>query len=453
MKNNKQELFETTPIPRAVATLAIPTIIASLVTQIYNMSDTYFVGLLNDAAATSAVSLASPIVLATNAITNLFGIGTSSKMSRALGVKDYKTVKKASSFGVYGALICAFLYSMLITLNKDFFLKLAGTDALTYQKTADYLYWTVTVGVFPAVLNVTLANMFRAEGSTTHASIGVMSGCILNIILDPIFIQPWGFNMGVAGAGCATCISNIVASIYFIILYIVKHKTTFVTINPKLFIPTKEIFKDVFAVGIPAAIQCYINVTGITVLNRVCAKYGATNIAAMGIAHKIQMVSILFAAGAGQGVMPLIGYNFSSGNSARVKEAIRFTERVIVILLTTMSIICFVFSKQLVGLFIEDKDVIFYGSSYLKAFSLSSPFMAIDHLGISTFQACGKGKISLFNAVARRLVFDIPAVIVLDKLFPVYGMCYGQLFGEFFMCLLALYFINKFIFKNEPKKA
>ena len=209
MENHeKTELFENTPIPKAVATLAIPTIHSSLVMVIYNLADTDFVGMMNDPIQNAAVTLAAPVLLAFNAVNNLFGVGSSSMMSRALGSRDYDLVAKSSSFGFYCALISGVLFSLGCILFQNPLLALLGTDAGTVEATREYMLWTVYLGAAPSILNVVMAHLVRAEGSALHASIGSMSGCLLNILLDPIFILPWGLDMGAAGAGLATCLSN-----------------------------------------------------------------------------------------------------------------------------------------------------------------------------------------------------------------------------------------------------
>ena len=219
---SKIYLFEQAPIPKAVAKLAIPTILSSLVMVIYNMADTYFVGMLNDSVESAAVTLAAPVLLAFNAVNNLFGVGSSSMMSRALGAKKYDTVYSSSAFGFYCAVIFGALFSVLCTILKNPILSVLGADSTTSSATSGYMFWTVTMGAVPAILNVVMAYLVRAEGSALHASIGTMSGCLLNIILDPLFILPWGLGMGAAGAGLATWISNCVACLYFFVLLFVK---------------------------------------------------------------------------------------------------------------------------------------------------------------------------------------------------------------------------------------
>ena len=214
--NEKTELFERTPIPKAVMSLAVPTILSSLVMVFYHLADTYFVGMLDDPVQNAALTLSGPVLLAFNAVNNLFGVGSSSMMSRALGSKDYDTVYRSSAFGFYGSLLCGVLFSALYTGFRLPLLHMLGTDASTLSATSDYLFWTVTFGAAPAILNVVLAYLVRSEGAALHASVGTMSGCFLNILLDPVFILPWGLNLGAAGAGLATFLSNCAACLYFL---------------------------------------------------------------------------------------------------------------------------------------------------------------------------------------------------------------------------------------------
>jgi len=279
--NNKTILFEQTPVPKAVMQLAVPTILSSLVMVIYNLADTYFVGMMNNPVQNAAVTLAAPVLLAFNAVNNLFGVGSSSMMSRALGRKDYEAVRRSSAFGFYCALFSGILFSLLCTVFLHPMLVLLGADANTMEATLGYLKWTVLFGAAPAILNVVMAYMVRSEGSALHASIGTMSGCFLNIILDPVFILPWGLDMGAAGAGLATFLSNCVACIYFFVLLYVRRKNTFVCILPKKFSMQKAVVLGVCGVGIPAAIQNLLNVTGMTILNNFTSSYGAQAVAAM----------------------------------------------------------------------------------------------------------------------------------------------------------------------------
>lgn len=442
---DKEELFEKTPIPKAVATLAIPTIAASLVMVLYNLADTFFVGMLNDPISSSAVALAAPVLLAFNAVTNLFGVGCASMMSRSLGVKDYETVKKTSAFGIYCGIISGALFSLIAFLFKTKLLDVLGADISNSEKTAEYLFWAVICGAIPSILNVILSNVFRAEGTALHASIGVMSGCFLNIILDPIFILPWGLNMGAAGAGCATFISNCFACLYFLIILVLKRGKTYVSVNPKLFVPTKEIVSNVFGVGIPASVQNLLNVMGMTIINNLAAKYGNEAVSAIGITHKISLVPLYFSMGGGQGVMSLIGYNYAAKNKERFKDTISFSFKVFIIAMFFAGALFYVFSNNIVYLFMKNELIVEYGGGFLKGFSLAIPFLSFDFMAVAIYQACGKGKTSLLFAIARKVLLEIPAMIILEKIFGMYGMAYGQFVAELILTIVSIFVLQKLI--------
>ena len=449
----KIQLFEYTEVPKAVMTLAVPTILSSLVMVIYNLADTYFVGMLNNSIQNSAVTLAAPVLLAFNAVNNLFGVGASSMMSRGLGKKDYDTVSRSCAFGFYLSLICGILFSVLYTAFQSPLLAVLGADCTTADSTAEYLKWTVTFGAVPAILNVVMAYMVRAEGSALHASIGTMSGCFLNIILDPIFILPWGQNMGAAGAGFATFISNCTACIYFFILLYKKRGHTFVCIRPSMFGFRRAIVLGIFAVGIPAAIQNLLNVTGMTVLNNFTSSYGADAVAAMGIAQKINMVPLYIAMGLGQGIMPLISYNFASGNTARMKKTIIFSLKIAVIFMIAVSIGYYFGASALTAAFMKNPVIIQYGTSFLRGLCLGMPFLCIDFLAVGVFQACGLGKNAFIFAVLRKIVLEIPALYLLNTFFPLYGLAYAQLVAELILAIAAGIVLVRLFQKLEHKKA
>ena len=442
-QNQKADLFESVPIPRAVAQLAVPTILSSLVMVIYNMADTYFVGMINDPIQNAAVALASPVLLAFNAVNNLFGVGCSSMMSRALGRKDYDTVRQSSAFGFYCSLFSGMMFSLLCLTFRQPLLLLLGADADTLAATGEYLHWTVICGAAPAILNVVLAYMVRSEGSSLHASVGTMSGCILNIILDPVFILPQGLNMRAAGAGLATFLSNCVACLYFFVLLYAKRRTTFVCVLPHKFRLQKTIILGICGVGIPAAIQNLLNVTGMTILNNFTSSYGADAVAAMGISQKINMVPMQVALGFSQGIMPLISYNYASGNIKRMKEGLFFVVRLMIPALVAVSLFYYFGAGTLIGAFMKNEEIIAYGTRFLRGFCLGIPFICVDFLAVGVFQAIGMGKAALSFALLRKIALEIPALYILNALFPLYGLAYAQSTAEFVLAVAAVIMLGR----------
>ena len=446
-------LFEQTPIPRAVMQLAVPTILSSLVMVLYNLADTYFVGMLNDPIENAAVTLAAPVLLAFNAVNNLFGVGSSSMMSRALGRRDYDTVYRSSAFGFYCAVFFGILFSVGFTVFKEQFLVILGASAETSVQTAGYLKWTVTFGATPAILNVVMAYLVRSEGSALHASIGTMSGCLLNIVLDPFFILPWGLNMGAEGAGLATFLSNCVACLYFFVLLFVKRGKTYVCINPKMFRLDKAIVIGVCGVGIPASIQNLLNVTGMTVLNNFTSAFGSDAVAAMGITQKINQVPLYISLGLSQGIMPLISYNYASGNIKRMKGTLTFSIKVALTFITTVSVCYFLGADVMVRLFMKNESIIAYGSRFLRGFCLGLPFLCMDFIAVAVFQATGLGKYAFLFAVLRKIVLEIPALYILNQLFPLYGLAYAQLTAELILSAAAVIVLVRLFKKLEKTMA
>ena len=447
----KTELFESMPIPRAVMKLAIPTVLSSLVMVLYNLADTYFVGMLNNAVENAAVTLAAPLLLAFNAVNNLFGVGSSSMMSRSLGKKDYETVYRSAAFGFYCSIFAGLLFSIAYTVFQVPLLNLLGATEETLGATIGYARWTVTFGAVPAILNVVLAYLVRAEGAAMHASIGTMSGCFLNILLDPIFILPWGLNMGAEGAGLATFLSNCVACLYFFVLLYVKRGRTYVCVNPKMFSFKRHIVVGVCAVGIPASIQNLLNVTGMSVLNNFTSAFGSNAVAAMGIAQKINSVTVQIALGLSQGIMPLISYNYASGNIKRMKKTFFFTARIALVFLVLMEIAYNAGARTWVGQFMQDQQIVDYGARFLQGFCLGMPFLAIDFLAVGVFQACGLGKNAFLFAILRKVVLEIPALVLLNALFPLYGLAYAQFAAELVLAIAAVIVLARLFRKLERR--
>ena len=447
--NPKTYLFESKPIPQAVMELSLPMVVTSLVMVVYNLADTFFVGMLNDPVQNAAVTLAYPVMLAFNAVNNLFGVGTSSMMSRSLGRGDHEMVRTSSAFGFYGALFSGLAFAIACTVFKTPLMHLLGADATTWEATANYMLWTVSCGAMPAILNVVQGQMVRAEGSSLHASIGTMSGCILNIILDPIFILPWGLGMGAAGAGLATFLSNCAACGYFFLLAGIKKGKTFVCLDiRKLKNLRKDVVFGILGVGIPASIQNLLNVTGSTILNNFSAAYGASAVAAMGVSHKINMLPIQVCMGFSQGIMPLVSYNYASGNRKRMKDSILFAMGIILPVMALVTVGYWFGAPNLIHLFMDNPEIVAYGSAFLRGMCLGMVFLCIDFMAVGVFASLGMGKHSLTFAILRKVVLEIPLLFILNALFPLYGLAYAQCITEVILAIAAIVMLLR-IFRQK----
>lgn len=441
----KIDLFECAPVAKAVISMSVPTVLSSLVVVLYNLADTFFVGMLNQPVQNAAVTLAAPMMLAFNAITNLFGVGSSGMMSRCLGKKDYDGVRNSSAFGIYCTIFSGFLYSLLFWLMRQPLMILLGTSPETMEATASYLGWTVGVGAIPAVLNVVLANQVRAEGAALHASIGTMSGCILNILLDPVFILPRGLNLGVAGAGMATFLSNCIACLYFFVLLKWKREHTYVSFHPSRLKFSRRIIGEVCSVGVPASIQNLLNVTSMMVMNNFVSPYGPDAVAAMGIAHKAYLIPVNIAMGISHGIMPLVGYNFAADNRKRMRDIIFFAAKAAVCFLAVISIGYYIGAENLIGLFMKKKEIIAYGGRFLRALCIGEVFLCIDFLAVGVFQSCKMGRTGLMFALLRKVIMEIPALFILNRIWPLYGLPYALPLTELVLAAAAVICLRKLL--------
>jgi len=437
-KDKRIQIFEDYTIPKAVFSLVAPSILGMLIMLAYNLSDTYFVGLLNDARQTAAVSLVAPVMLAFNAVNNLFGVGGSSLMGRAMGQKDYYTVAKSSAFSIWGAIVSGLLFSAIIAIFSTPLMNLLGADADNWEFTKNYLFYTSILGAMPSILNFVISYMIRTEGCSVQAGIGMILGCGLNIILDPIFILPQFIGMGAAGAGLATLISNIVSCIYFFIFIIRRKEKSFVCIDPRKAVPTKEICKEVFSVGVPSSIQNLLNVTGMTILNNFASAFGSAAVGAMGISHKVCMLPLYVSMGMATGANPIVAYNYGSKNYARSKECVKFTTVIGVLFSVVIMAIFILIPDKIMTVFIKDSEIVSYGASFIKANCLGMPFLAMDFIAVGVFQAFGKGKLALIFAISRKIVLEIPALFILNKLYPLYGLANAQPCAEFILGIVAV---------------
>lgn len=454
-KEEKIKLFESVPLYKALTRLAIPMVLNSLIIVMYSIIDTYCVGLLNDPVQNAGITIVTPIIFTFNIANNIFGMGTSSVMSRLLGKKDYSDIEQCTLFGFYGALFYGILFSLGCYLFQASILRMLGSTDVTLSTAQKYFFWTVICGTVPAILNVVFGNMFRAEGEALYASIGSIMGCVINMILDLLLVMPITFNMGAKGAGIATFASNCIVCVYYSVLLWKKQKEIYISLKIKNWSFNRKIIKEICIIGVPAAIQNILNVFGMTILNVIVSKYGEYAIAGIGIAQKINMIPLQIVLGVSQGIMPLIGYTYSAKNFERMKKAIYLVLKTILPLLACVTIVGYIMSYQIVGLFIEDNITIYYGAIFLKALCISIPFMCMDSLVVGILQALGMGKISLFFALMRKLFLEIPLLFLLNLLASLYGVAYVQLITESIMTMIAiktLHVIEKKYVTNEERK-
>ena len=306
-----------------------------------------------------------------------------------------------------------------------------GITENTMEYAKDYAFYVVVLGAIPANLSMTMSHLLRSEGYATHASGGLAAGGIINIILDPIFmfviLEP---GKEVAGAAMATLISNCMVLIYFVIIYFVIRKKSVISLSLKKYVTKKHYVKQVFAIGFPAALGSLLACLSNMMINKLVSAYGEVPLAAVGIVKKIDMLPMNVGMGLCQGMVPLIAYNYASGDYKRMK-AFATTARAVGIGFAVVCIIVFqVFAKGLVNIFIGDAATVEYGISFLRICCLAVPLMIFNFQMSFTFQAMGMGKQSLILSSMRQGLVNIPLLFIMNHLFGLYGIVWTQLIAD-----------------------
>lgn len=444
--NQNKDLFENASVPKAVATMAIPTIITMLVVVIYNMADTFFIGQTHDAMKVAAVSLATPVFMVLMAFGNLFGIGGSSAISRALGEKNLNRAKQISSFCCYASLGLGVIMAVVFLIGMDIILSMIGVSANTLDYAREYLTY-IAFGAPFIMFGTAFGNILRGEGAAKDSMIGNMIGTITNIILDPIMILFLGW--GVAGAAIATVLGNAAACLFYIWHFL--NGKSMLSIKPQDFCAGNRIATSVLAIGIPASLNNILMSCANIILNNVLVDYGDTPVAAMGVAMKANMLVVLLQIGLCTGIQPLIGYNYGAGKIKKLKKIYRFTALCAVIMGTILTIIMVIAREPIIHAFINDADVIDYGIQMMIALQLSGPVIGILFLCINTLQGMGKALPSLILTICRQGVLFIPLVFLLNMIFQLNGVIYAQPCADFASILLAV-IICLIVFRQLDKR-
>ena len=436
MRNDNTELFEKMPVSRAIMTLVLPTIVGQMITVLYNMADTFFIGMINNPDQIAASTLAMPIFVMMLGVANLFGIGGASLISRSLGVSDKDKAKRAATFSIFGAVICAAIYGACAYLFRVPLLTWLGTDSATYDYCFDYMFWTVTVGAIPTIVSATLAHLVRAEGYAKEASLGVAIGGIANIILDPIFI--FTFGLQIKGAAIATMISNAISATYFIALITKNHKTTCIAPDPKKFTLRYGIPKEILLVGFPSFLMLLMGTVSNLVLNKLVVSYSNVALAGLGIAKKLDMLAFAIANGMTQGVMPLIGYNYASGNRERMNSVIKKSFIYSVGVATVGAVFLLVCAVPVSALFIDDAATVEHAQYFLRTMAITCPAISATMMTIATLQATGEKNKPLFLSLIRKGGLDIPIVLVLESLAGLTAIAWATPLSDVLAMLISL---------------
>lgn len=446
MAKDNTKIFSEYPVPKAIAALALPSVLGMLINIIYNLADTFFVGQTGDANQVAAVSISMPLFMLFMAVGNLFGVGGCAYISRSLGEGAKERIKTISSFCIFTAIASGIVFSVIFILFREKVLRLVGASDNTIGFATDYMFWICITSPL-IITGITAGNLIRGEGAAKDSVIGVVIGQIANIILDPIFIlnkgdklfsfaMPFGLGKGAEGAAIATVLGNCITVLYFL-MYFLRGKSI-LSITPKRYSAKNGIAKNVIAVGTPASLNNLLMSLSNIVINMFLAHYGDNAVAAMGVAMKVNMLVVMFQLGIGQGIQPLVGYCYGAKNAPRMKKTIRYSMLANFVIGSVMTAFLIVFRTQVVSMFIDDQGVIDYGVKMITALMSPGPILGIMFIINFAFQGMGKGIQSLILAAGRQGLVYLPLVFIMDHFVGLEGLIWSQPIADAVCIVLSI---------------
>ena len=430
-QEQKYKLMTETPVKPLVCKLAVPTIISMLVTSFYNMADTFFVGRIGTSAS-AAVGIVFSLMAIIQATGFFFGHGSGNFISRALGQQDNDTAEKMAATGFFSALIAGAVIMVVgLTFLEPLAVLLGSTPTiLPYCKS--YLS-IILIGAPWMTSSLVLNNQLRFQGNAVYGMIGITAGAVLNIALDPLLI--FVLDMGIAGAALATIISQFVG---FVLLLVGTRREGSIAIRLRSFKPSLYLYKNIFKGGAPSLFRQGLNSVATICLNVSAGVYGDAAIAGMSIVTRIMQFANSCLIGFGQGFQPVCGFNYGAKKYGRVKEAFWFCVKLSTIVLVVLAVVGFVFSPQIVSIFRDDPEVIAVGKIAMKMQCITFPLAAWIVMCNMMTQTIGKAVRASFLAMARQGLFFIPAVLILPRLFGIFGLEISQAVADVITFALAI---------------
>lgn len=420
-----------TPVELLVIKMAIPTIVIMMISALYNMADTYFVGSLGT-SATAAVGVVFPLMAIIQAMGFFFGQGSGNYISRQLGAHHIEQAEKMAALGFFSALICGALFSISgLIFVKPLGHILGSTDTIL-PYAIEYMRF-ILIGAPWMTASLVLNNQLRFQGSAVYGMIGMVSGAFLNVVLDPILI--FVFDMGVGGAALATIISQFVGCM---VLLIGCSKKGNISILPKNFRPTKAGYKELIKGGLPSLIRQCLNSTSTIIVNHFAGFYGDAAIASLSIVTRVCMMANSALMGFGQGFQPVCGFNYGAGRYDRVKKAFWFCVRSGSIVLVFIAAALIIKAPAVVALFRKDPEVIRLGTLSLRLQALSLPFSSLMILTNMMLQTIGKTFQANLLAISRQGLFLIPMLLIFSSALGLFGIQLSQPLADIAAFILAV---------------
>jgi putative MATE family efflux protein len=419
-KDEKTRKLAETPIPKLLTEMSIPAIIGMLVTAVYNIVDTIFVGRIGTEAI-GAVTIAFPLFMVISAIGLSFGIGSASFISRLLGEDNKAMANRVSTTSI----ITTFILGIIMAAGGLYYLKpllrLFGATDVIMPYAVNYTAIIIVGSIF-TMSNMNMNNMVRAEGSARMSMIALSTGALLNIILDPILI--FTFKMGIAGASTATVIAQAVSTLILIAFY--KSDKSVLDFKIREFSPSLSIYTEIMKIGVPTLIRQLLSSVAMTVLNNMAAVYGSAVVASVGIINRVFSFGFFVIAGFTQGFQPVAGFNFGAKKIERLKDSIKVTIKRTTLFGIMLFVIFFFFNGQVISIFSQDPEVIKIAAAGLKLYALVLPLLGFAITINTLFQALGHGVPATILSLSRQGFFFIPAIILLSKSFGMRGLFMAQ---------------------------
>ncbi|CUX25132.1 MATE family efflux transporter [Clostridium sp. C105KSO13] len=412
-----QELFQNKPVWTAIFSMAIPSCITILVMFFYNMADMFFIGQLGDTAQVAAISIVSPVFSLATAAATMLGIGGCSVIAKAAGAGEIEDAKTYASLCFYAAAILGGICTIVMLAASNSVLGLLGANAEIFVYAKNYMQ-ILAFGAPMMLLSTTLASLLRADGAIKEGLIGNMTGTILNIILDPIFILALGW--GVKGAAVATLLGNAVSTIYYVI-YILKKGQT-LSLKPLYAIRKPKSLLHIIAVGMPNGISSILSGFAATFSNNLLVLYGTNAVASMAAAGKTTMIISMIQMGICMGVQPMLAYNYGARNVSRLKEVLKDLSILTVIIGFVAAAGCILARNTLIGMFLKDAAAAGMGKQLVIYLVLASPVIGFYYLGTNFLQAAGNAVAATVISLLRQGLLLIPFLFLMNHLMGFLGI-------------------------------
>lgn len=433
MENKKaMEEFRSGPVPRAVLKNTIPAMAAMLMVLIYNLADTFFIGQTHDDLQVAAVSLATPVFLIFMALGTVFGAGGTSVISRAMGEGRPDYAKRVCSFCMWSCVGVGLAVSAFFLVFMDRILGWIGASPDTWELAKSYLTIVSLGGPF-VLIGSCCSNVIRAEGQPGKAMIGQLLGNLANVVLDPILILGFGWN--ITGAAIATVLGNVIGAGYYI-LYFLRGKST-LSIRLRDFTWGDRVCRGVLAIGIPASLGSLMMSVSQIVVNSLMAGYGDMALAGIGVAMKVTMITGMVCIGFGQGVQPLLGYCAGAQLWPRFQKVLKFSVAFSFLLSAVMTLLCYLFTRQIVGVFLTDPAACDYGVRFARILLTTSFLFGVFYVLSSVLQAMGAAAESLVINLSRQGLIYIPALFLLNAALGAEGLVWAQPVADLLSTALA----------------